>query len=43
MTDHNPGEPRKRPKGMWIVLLLLLGLSAFMYVSIAYKITHYGP
>lgn len=28
---------------LWIALAALLGLSAFMYVSIMYKIINYGP
>lgn len=27
----------------WVTLAALLALSLFMYVSITYKIIHYGP
>ena len=30
-------------RGLWLALAAFLGLSAFMYVSIIYKIINYGP
>jgi len=36
------GQNQKRPR-MWIVAGLLLALALFMYVSIMYKITNFGP
>jgi len=40
MQETQRSTPRKAPL---ILLISLLGLSVFMYVSIAYKIIHYGP
>ncbi len=36
-------KKEKRLYRLWIALAALLGLSAFMYVSIMYKIINYGP
>ncbi len=34
---------QKRTRRLWIALAAFLTLSAFMYVSIIYKIINYGP
>jgi hypothetical protein len=33
----------KRPQPRLVPFIVLLGISVFMYVSIMYKIIHYGP
>ena len=38
-TEDNDTRKRRRV----ILLVALIGLSAFMYVSIMYKIINYGP
>ena len=42
MVNPADGAPRK-PRRLWLPLLLLMVLAIFMYVSIMYKIIHYGP
>ena len=42
MAAIEKAEQRKGPP-RWVVLLALLGLSAFMYVSIMFKIIKFGP
>ncbi len=42
MKDIFSAAPRRRT-GRWIVIAMLGGLSAFMYVSIILKIIKYGP
>lgn len=40
----DPGQtPPPRGKGKWLVALGLLGVAIFMYVSLFYKIAHFGP
>lgn len=39
-----PADKQQRPqRAPVVVVLMLLGLSAFMYVSIMYKIIKFGP
>ena len=42
MAKLADGTPRKTRR-FWLPLLLLLALALFMYISIMYKIIHYGP
>ncbi len=42
MVKPANGAPQK-PRRFWILLLGLLALALFMYVSIIYKIIHFGP
>lgn len=43
MTPMQTEETDTRKRRRILLLVALLGLSAFMYVSIMYKIIHYGP
>lgn len=42
MVKSANGAPQKTRR-FWILLLGLLALALFMYVSIIYKIIHFGP
>lgn len=43
MRMQSPEELKKSRKRALKAMLAFLAVSAFMYVSIMYKIVHYGP
>jgi hypothetical protein len=36
-------EEKKNPRGMTLTFVILMGISALMYVSFVYKIVKFGP
>jgi len=43
MVPMQTSNDEKTKKRRILLLVMLLGLAAFMYLSIMYKIIHYGP